>query len=272
MSNILSWGRLARLYKQRMYRLFSGQLWELIRNPNAVNDPVFQRAAYAVARAMVQEAAHANAKSWREAAMKSTRAREIYRALQAEIERHNLEPQLHRIARRNADLISSVPDDVARRITRYAAELHQKGLRPAAIEREIRRLTPGLVESKIELISRTELSRAESNLSEARSELVGIPVYQWLTSRDQRVRKSHKNLENVLVFWNDPPQPEELIGEHSSLGRGHAGCFPNCRCLSAPVVSLEEISWPAKVFRSDRITRMSRAQFIRIAPGYQRAA
>ena len=120
---------------------------------------------------------------------------------------------------------------------------------------------PGLAESRIKLIARTEVSRSETALTRARAEDLDIQAYVWETVRDQRVRFSHKNLQGVIVFWDDPPQPEELIGEHTTLSKGNAGEFPNCRCLCAPLVSMQEVTWPARVFHNGRIHRMTWAAF-----------
>lgn len=259
-----TFGRLAHLYNHRMARLFSGRLWELIENPDLIKDPVFQQAAQRIAGKMVEEVAHANATSWRAAAMKSTRARKIYNALRAEIEVGGFAPELLQIAGRNAELISSVPADIAKRISARAAELHQVGARPAAIAREIRAWAPRLAKSRIQLIARTEISGAETDLTRARSERIGIDWYQWQTSEDQRVRPSHRNMDGVLVAWNDPPAPEALIQEKSTLGHYHCGKCPNCRCAALPLADISEVRWPAKVHRMGRIVRMTRTEFTRL--------
>ena len=266
-----TFGRLAQQYATLMARLYQGHLWDFVQHPELVKDPVFQRAARQLAGRMVAEAAHANEKSWRAAAMKSTRAREIYAALQAEIDAGHLRAELDRLAVRNAELISSVPADIAQRITKRAAELQQKGSRPAEIERDMRLWAPELAKSRVRCIARTELSRAETDLTRERSERIGIDWYQWETSEDQRVRPSHRNMDHVLVAWNDPPAPEALIGVKSTLGHYHAGQAPNCRCPALPLADVDEVRWPAKVHRSGSIVRMTRAQFLRMT-GVQLAA
>jgi SPP1 gp7 family putative phage head morphogenesis protein len=213
-----------------------------------------------------------NMKSWRQAAMKSTRAREIYEALQEEIKRTGLQPELQVIAARNAKFIRSVPREIAQHLTQKAVSLQQEGKRDLEIVAELKKLAPRLTKSKMRLIARTEISRAESQLTELRSENLGLDWYQWLTSRDARVRDSHKHMDNVLISWSDPPSPEALIHVKSKLGKYHAGCAPNDRCMAAPLVSLDEVSWPAKVYRNNGITRMSRAQFVKLLPAGQLVA
>lgn len=94
---------------------------------------------------------------------------------------------------------------------------------------------------------------------------IGIEWYQWATSEDARVRRSHRKMNHVLVAWRDPPSPEALIGEKSP-GRYHAGELEGCRCVSLPVTSLDLISWPARVYTGGRIIRMSKGQFQRVFP------
>ena len=255
--------RLARLYHERMAHLFQGSL-DLAGHPELIDTPEFRAAAWRIARGMAKEVAHANATSWRAAAIKSTRAREIYLALEREIQRTGLQSELDRIAARNANLIMSLPTDVANHITAFAARQQRAGARPETIEREIRRRAPEMARSRMRLIARTETSRAETDLTRVRSERIGIDWAQWATSGDQRVRPSHRNLDKVLMSWNDPPQPEALIGEKSSLGHGFAGQFPNCRCVMLPVADLDEVRWPAKVYTAGAVRRMTRVEFTRL--------
>jgi SPP1 gp7 family putative phage head morphogenesis protein len=259
-----SFERLVWQYEKRIKAL-------LLRYPDLFLDPslawgtMFHDAAYNIARRMVEEAAHENMKSWRAAAMKSTRAAKLYRMLQEEIKRTGIGPILDRAASVNANLISSLPGDIARHITERASTLQKQGKRAPEIEKELRSLAPRLTKSRIELIARTEIGKAETDLTRARAEEIGLDWYQWLTSQDVRVRPSHRNMNDVLVAWSDPPQPEELIRERSTLGHYHAGCCPRCRCIAAPVADLNEISWPARVYTGGTITRMARLRFAKLA-------
>jgi hypothetical protein len=67
---------------------------------------------------MAGEVAVQNAKSWREAAFKAGKGRKFFEALQEEIRCRHYGPELRRLANENADLISSLPLDVARRVAR----------------------------------------------------------------------------------------------------------------------------------------------------------
>lgn len=94
------------------------------------------------------------------------------------------------------------------------------------------------------------------------AERLGIAWYQWETARDQSVRESHRNLQGVLISWDEPPSPETLIG-HPTEDRYHAGAVFHCRCISLGVLLLDDVKWPAMVYHDGIIETMSRREFER---------
>lgn len=230
----------------------------------------FDKLALLFSRKMVAEVRVANARSWREAARKAGRGQEIYKALAEEL-RGPVGVRVRELVKENAQLISSIPTTLRESIAKEIAGLEQEGLRPQAIARHIRSRVPELTHTRAQLIARTETSKAVTALTQARSEDLGIAWYQWLTAKDQRVRPAHRVFEKVLVRWNDPPAPEKLLGIESSLGYYNAGAAPNCRCVALPLVNLDLITWPAKVYHQGRISRMGRRQFEKFS-GMRRAA
>ena len=223
----------------------------------------------AAMRMVTGQLAH-SARTWREAAREGMRGPEVYQMLRSELA-GPVGAAVREIVERNAELIRSVPWDVAEGITRYTQEQATKGIRAAAMEPEIRRMAPELASSRIRLIARTEVSKASTALTRARSEELDLPAYVWRTSKDARVRSSHRHMDGVICFWDDPPSPEALIGIKSSLGRYTCGDAPNDRCFPEPILRLGQITFPAKVYRGGSISRMTRAAFARIA-GVQVAA
>jgi len=222
------WGRMINAYQRAIMGIFRryGRLTPA-RLAEIGDSPAFTRAAGAAARDMVMSVVGINARSWREAAMRGTRSREIYRHLRTELRRTGAGDVIDQIVNDNAQLITSIPTAVAEQITAFAARAQQKGMRAGEIEAELRRRAPRLAASRIKLIARTEVSKAETAMTRARSERLDIPWYQWETSHDQRVRPSHRRMHNVLVAWNDPPSPEALVHERP-VGRYAPGEIWNC--------------------------------------------
>ena len=212
----------------------------------------------------------ANARSWREAARRSTRSQLFYRMLQRELA-GVVGQKLNGIVQANAGLIRSIPSDVATQLTREIAAAQQSVARSDTIAKMMRMRFPELTRSRISLVARTETAKASTALTEARCDELGIPAYIWETSQDSRVRKSHRNMNGVIVFWGDPPSPEALLHERSTLGHYHSGNCPNCRCGQTVILSLDDVSWPRRCYTSGRIIRVTRHQFAQLS-GMQIAA
>jgi SPP1 gp7 family putative phage head morphogenesis protein len=100
--------------------------------------------------------------------------------------------------------------------------------RVETITRRIREQT-GATESRAVLIARTETTSLNANLTQARHEAAGITEFVWSTSRDERVRESHRELDGKRFAYDALP---EIEGE----GRHLPGAFPRCRCVAVPVV------------------------------------
>jgi SPP1 gp7 family putative phage head morphogenesis protein len=225
----------------------------------AKNKKFLEKLARVISGQMVTMVSRSNASSWQAAAAESSRGSVIYTALREGM-RGTVGRRVREIVSENARLISSIPAKLRNYVNQQIAESQREGLRPETIAAQLRARVPQLTRSRAALIARTEVAKATTALTEARSAEMGIGWYLWSTSRDSRVRPSHRKMENVLVAWNDPPSPELLVGE-KSVGRYHAGEIYNCRCDAQPAVSLDVFKWPMKVYSRGRIQYMTRAKF-----------
>lgn len=227
------------------------------------NSPEFARFSQATATKIVTQLFTDAGRTWRQAAAKNSKGSIVFRALMKQMAgplggavRHEIE--------RNAAIIRTLPLDVARQVNEHILDQTLKGTRASDIADQIQKLFPRTTEAKANLIARTETSKTSTALTQARSELLGIKWYVWRTSEDARVRESHQIMDGVIVPWSEPPSPEQLDGERS-LGHYHAGGIFNCRCYAEPIIDLDLIGWPAKVYYRGSIQRMSRKQFEQIA-------
>lgn len=226
--------------------------------------------ALAAARRMITALYVGSRRTWREAAREAMKGREIYDMLQRELQ-GPVGDRVRDLVEQNARLITSFPLDIAKRANAFVREEAEKGRRASAIADDLMRQFPDMAESRIQLIARTETSKASTALTRARSEELGTIAYIWRSSKDARVRSSHRRMDGVIVLWNDPPSPEEL--DHvKSYGRYHAGDTFNCRCFPVPLLRLDKIQWSARVHVNGEITRMTRADFESFAGGAYAAA
>jgi SPP1 gp7 family putative phage head morphogenesis protein len=224
--------------------------------------PIFQKYAEAAASKMVTSLFNDAGRTWRTAARENARGKELYRALQNELQGPVGSAVFAEIFN-NAQLIKTLPIDIAESVNQYIKTRQNDGIRASDISEEIKRMFPEKSEARADLIARTEVSKVNTALTHARCVNLGIQWYIWRTERDARVRLSHRKMEGVLVNWDDPPSPEELSGE-KSYGRYHAGNIFNCRCYPEPVTRTDLVEFPHKVYNNGRIVRMTRAKFERM--------
>jgi len=221
-----------------------------------------------IAAQMIRQIDVQNAKDWRQASRKSQRSQFLYRLLREEMA-GPVGQRFQQLVRENAGLISSIPFTAAQHLTTEIAEAQQAGSRPEAVAKMMQQRFPELVDNRIKLIARTETSKASTGLTRARSESLGLDWFEWKSAEDFRVRPAHKNLNGVLVSWNDLPSPEELMKIRSTLGHYAPGDAPNCRCYPAPLLSIDDAystgSERRRVYTNGRIQRMTRAQFARLS-------
>lgn len=227
---------------------------------NFQNSEPFNSFVYSAVRRMVTPIAVQNMRTWRMAAKKATKNPSLYRMLMSEINQ-GLKSDIEIQIEENASLIKTLPTDVAKKVTKDISDMALKGMRASEIAKVIREQTDKYSRASAKLIARTEVSKTTTALTKARCDNLDLHWYVWRTMEDgDRVRKSHRIMEGVLVNWNEPPSPEALAGE-KSVGNYHAGNIWNCRCYSEPLIEIDDISWPHKVYTNGKIQIMGKMQF-----------
>lgn len=227
---------------------------------NFQNSEPFNSFVYSAVKRMVTPIAVQNMRTWRMAAKKATRNPYLYRLLMREINQ-GLKSDIEIQIEENANLIKTLPTDVAKKVTKDISDMALKGMRASEIAKVIREQTDKYSRASAKLIARTEVSKTTTALTKARCDNLDLHWYVWRTMEDgDRVRKSHRIMEGVLVNWNEPPSPEALAGE-KSVGNYHAGNIWNCRCYPEPLIEIDDISWPHKVYTNGKIQIMGKMQF-----------
>lgn len=214
-----------------------------------------------VVRRMVTPLAVNNERTWREAARKATKGRMLYKALVEELDKGTQTIIDNQIIE-NVNLIKTLPHDVAEKVVKDIYENALKGKRAKSIEQIIIEQTSKHARASARLIARTEVSKTTTALTKARSEQLDLHWYVWRTALDgDRVRRSHRNMEGVLVNWKEPPSPESLVGE-KNVGYYHAGNIWNCRCYPEPLLEVDDVKWPHKVYHNGSIQMMNKHEFL----------
>lgn len=247
---------------------------KLLRELYKIADSVkFKKLAEATAMKFITGLFADQGKTWREAARINSKGKELYQALQEEL-KGDTGKLLAEEIRQNAALIRTLPNVIAEDVTKKVAEETLKGRRASDIAKDIEKMFPAQTKARAKLIARTEASKVNCNLIEQRSLRLGIPCYRWHdvggAAGDGRTRYSHRKMHGVIVFWNNPPAPEDLFPMYTkegkkyknTLGHYHAGCAPNCRCYPDVIMEMDDVEWPARVYTGGNVVKMTKAQFI----------
>jgi SPP1 gp7 family putative phage head morphogenesis protein len=179
--------------------------------------------ARSVARYIITDIARRNEKQWFE------NSKEMGRALRAELQQAPTGMLLSALQADQVELITSLPKTAANRVHALTEQALIDSRRASDITKDILK-TGHVTEARARLIARTEVSRAQCNLTQARAMYAGSPGYIWRTSKDGDVRDTHVAMEGVYVPWDTPPKTDKSVDPY------HAGCGPNCRCWAEPVL------------------------------------
>lgn len=180
-----------------------------------------------------------------------------------ELEHVPIKPIMQEYLKDNIGLIQSLPLNTAKKIQSMVLENLKTGeYRAEGLTEQIINLG-NITRNRAKLIARTEVARISTGLTKARSEVLGLNYYIWKTSHDARVRSSHRLMDKVLIAWDNPAAPEALDPfSKKSYGHYHPGEIFNCRCFAQPLIRLEDISWPARIYMNGRIQNINKEAFM----------
>ncbi len=205
---------------------------------------------------MVRMQRKVSANSWREAAYKSQDGPELYKLISAEM-KGPVGTRVWQLISENSAYIRTLPEQWAKFASEYAYRETMKGRRPEDVEAELRKIIPGHMVKNLKCIARTECAKANAAIVQARAEACGIKAYFWRSVKDERSRDAHRMMDGILVFYNDPPNPEAIFGGRA-YGSYHAGNTFNCRCWQEPVLDMAFLPNVVRVHDHGRITTMTK--------------
>ncbi|AUS00750.1 head morphogenesis domain protein [Vibrio phage 1.278.O._10N.286.54.E8] len=138
----------------------------------------------------------------------------------------------------NVRLIKSIPDQYLRQVESIVLGNMRSGMRPSAINKQLQDQF-GVTERRARVISRDQVSKASNGLAKKRMESSGFKYFQWIDSKDSRVRSRHKHIANKVTKYG------KGIYSFSDLPIGEQGVpvAPGqpiqCRCVMRPVLISE---------------------------------
>jgi SPP1 gp7 family putative phage head morphogenesis protein len=125
-------------------------------------------------------------------------------------------------------LLTQLAADEFSDLERHIFEAVLEGKTPRQVARELEsRLA--ISKRRLEFIVENEVENFNAAITKKRQQDLGIESYRWSTSGDQRVRATHRALDNRVFRWDDPPN---IPGE----GPLHPGQPIRCRCVAQAVI------------------------------------
>ena len=138
----------------------------------------------------------------------------------------------------NARLITSIPEQYLSQIESLVTANMRAGNRASSIT-DLIHDKYGVTKARAKMIARDQTSKLNSQLSEKRMRSAGVKLFQWIDSKDSKVRTKHLKIsDKVTKFgkgvysWDDLPLSDK--GEPISPGFDYL-----CRCIARPVLQSE---------------------------------
>lgn len=135
-----------------------------------------------------------------------------------------LAPQMSVALHENVNLITSIPEQLFSRVQTMVSDAVMGGKRVEQLAQELMHQFD-VTENRAALIARDQVASWHGALQRNRQIDAGIREYMWSTSRDERVRRTHRQREGKTFNWDQPPS-----------GGNHPGLEIMCRCVALPVL------------------------------------
>ncbi len=172
--------------------------------------------------------------------------------------------QLHKAIEHNFKMIKSIPKHILalyerKYISVLKKEVLEGRISRGSFEKQLRE--HGHKNAK--LIARTERSKLQTEILKNRATDLGSVAYIWRSSNDNRTRKSHRLMNNVVVLWrtSDAEKPE------IDNMWGNAGDFPNCRCSPNPIFDKSDLtksSYKVYNYKTHKLITLSKSQLSKV--------
>lgn len=146
--------------------------------------------------------------------------------ISAVVSQEDLTEYLRQAAARNASLITSLGDDVLKRVEQTVLNASINGASVKSLKGLLVEQF-GIVGRRADIIARDQTAKMVSDLNRIRQEQAGITTYSWATSQDERVRPLHRTLDGKVYEWGKPTGAE---------GGAPPGQPVLCRCTARAII------------------------------------
>lgn len=151
-------------------------------------------------------------------------------------------------AQNNYSLITSNARNYVSQINTLAEQAVVNGLSVNQLQEQIKKASAGLTDKKCRLLARDQIGKLQGQIAQAQMEEVGLEMYVWETSGDERVRgnpngkypqasPSHFLMDGLLCRWDDAGVCSKDGGKTwesrpANAVKLHPGQDIQCRCIA----------------------------------------
>lgn len=129
-------------------------------------------------------------------------------------------------------------------IQKYIADINSEteqavtnGWSVKSLAERIRALDTRITKSRAAFIARDQIGKLNGTITQRRMQDIGLTMYEWSSSNDERVRKSHALMDGLLCRWDDATVCSEDGGKSwkprpADAVLMHPGMDYQCRCCA----------------------------------------
>lgn len=141
----------------------------------------------------------------------------------------------------NTGLISTLPEEALGEMQNIVENGFLNGKSNRDIVKEIQERFNSS-RNKARFYAVDQLAKLNASITKQQQTECGVEEYIWSSSKDQRVRERHEQLDGTKHRWDTPPIVDEQTGR-----RAHPGEDYRCRCVALPVFNLETLDIPVDI-------------------------
>lgn len=136
----------------------------------------------------------------------------------------------------NYTLITSNAKNYVSKINTLTEQAIINGYSHSKLKDEIKKATESLSDKHCKLLARDQMGKLNGQINQAQMQEIGLDLYVWSTSSDDRVRDSHAVMEGILCRWDDADvcsydNGKTWVERPSNAVRQHPGQDIQCRCV-----------------------------------------
>ena len=137
----------------------------------------------------------------------------------------------------NYTLITSNAKNFVSKINTLTEQAIVNGLSSKQLMEDIKKATEGLSDKHCRLLARDQIGKLNGQITQAQMQEIGLDLYVWETSGDERVRSTHVPMDGLLCRWDDASVCSYNNGktwEKRPAGavQLHPGQDIQCRCVA----------------------------------------